>query len=70
MYYVLRTHGSLESHWGWTAIGAFKTKKKAEAFCKKHLKEAPTPDKLMVVKGLCYFQIAGWNVKYEAINTK
>lgn len=61
MYYVLRTHNSIESPWGFSCSGVFKSKKIARKHCIDIMKREPTKDRLLITKSISYFMQPNWN---------
>lgn len=56
MYYVLRTHGEIESHWGFTAVATAKTQHEAEKIAFSMLRKEPTKDKYVIVKSITSYR--------------
>lgn len=67
MFYVMRTHGEINGHWGFTNIGVFKTKKLAVSFSKKHFKDNPSKDKLVVVKAIALIKLNTWKIEEKSL---
>ncbi len=52
MFYVLRTSGDIDKHWGFTCVGTTHTKAKAIELAKEQLKKAPSNDRYVITKSL------------------
>lgn len=62
MYYVLKTHGEINNHWGYTATGMFASVKKARKHIKEQLAKDPTKDKYVIAKMQEAFHISDWKI--------
>lgn len=50
MYYVLRTHGEIDKHWGFTCVAICPSKNKAKEAAKELLRKEPSKDKYVIAK--------------------
>lgn len=56
MYYVLRTHGKINEHWGFACIGTFESKAKAKEHCASIMPNESYTTKLVIVKAIHLFK--------------